>query len=377
LQRYLDYNASCPSLKSGLDALHAAATEAPGNPSSLHWAGRQARRILDDARDRLAAHIHAEAGAIVFTSGGTEANNLAIHGWLAGQQPGRIITSAIEHPSVLRPVTQWGEKPGWEVVHVRPGASGAVDADKFCAHITDDTRLVCLMTANNETGVIQPVAEVAAYCREHGIAMLVDAVQALGKLPLDVTGLGADFVSLSSHKIGGPKGVGALVIRRGRKLHALMPGGGQERGRRSGTENVPGIAGFAAVLGELDYTLCADIRTSFEHMLREAIPEVRILGDDAERLANTSMFCLPGMDGETLLMQLDLAGFAVASGSACSSGKRDPSHVLLAMGVAKELARGSIRVSFGPANTNDDARALVDELLRIHQRLKTMAGVAA
>ncbi|MDQ7012067.1 MAG: aminotransferase class V-fold PLP-dependent enzyme, partial [Mariprofundaceae bacterium] len=174
-----------------------------------------------------------------------------------------------------------------------------------------------------------------------------------------------------------PKGVGALVIRRGRKLHELMPGGGQERGRRSGTENVPGIAGFAAVLGELDYTCCAKIRTLFEHMLREAIPEVRILGDDAERLANTSMFCLPGMDGETLLMQLDLADFAVASGSACSSGKRDPSHVLLAMGVAQELARGSIRVSFGPASSDDDARALVEELLRIHQRLKTMAGMAA
>jgi len=377
LQRYLDYNASAPALKSGLDALYEAATEASGNPSSLHWAGRQARRVLDDARDRLAAHIHAEAGAVVFTSGGTEANNLAIHGWLSGQQPGRIVASAIEHPSVLRPVERWGAQPGWELVHVRPDAGGTVDAGEFCAHITDETRLVCLMTANNETGVIQPVAEVAAYCREHGIAMLVDAVQALGKLPLDVTELGADFVSLSSHKIGGPKGVGALVIRRGRRLHELMPGGGQERGRRSGTENVPGIAGFAAVLGEMDYTRCADIRTSFEQMLREAIPEARILGGDAERLANTSMFCLPGMDGETLLMQLDLAGFAVASGSACSSGKRDPSHVLLAMGVPQEMARGSIRVSFGPANCGEDARALVDELGRIYRRLKTMAGVAA
>ncbi|MFQ5581122.1 MAG: cysteine desulfurase family protein [Mariprofundaceae bacterium] len=362
---------------SGLRAMQEAAKSASGNPSSLHWAGRAARRVLDDARDRLAAYIHTEAGSIVFTSGGTEANNLAIYGWLAGQQPGRIVVSAIEHPSVLRPMEQWGERPGWELVCVRPNVDGFVEASEICLHINEDTRLVCMMMANNETGVIQPVKQVADYCHEHGIAMLVDAVQALGKLPLNVAELGADFVSLSSHKIGGPKGVGALVVRRGCKLLELTPGGGQERGRRSGTENVPGITGFAAVLGELDYAACASVRTSFEQQLIKAIPQARILGCDAQRLVNTSMFCLPGIDGETLLMQLDLAGFAVASGSACSSGKRDPSHVLLAMGVPQEQARSSIRASFGPSNTEDDAQALVNELVRIHSRLKAMAGMAA
>lgn len=375
LSRYLDHNATCPTLKVSLDAMHQAATEAFGNPSSLHWAGRAARKVLDDARDTLAQFIDAEAGSIVFTSGGTEANNMAIHGWLTNQQPGSVVVSAIEHPSVLQPLEQWHGRDGWEVIRVRPDSDGVVTVESVKSAIRGDTRMVCLMAANNETGVLQPVHEVVAHCRQQGIATLVDAVQLLGKAEISIRHLDADFVSFSAHKIGGPKGVGALVVRRGIKLEPYLQGGGQERKRRSGTENVPGVAGFAAALGKMDYRSCTPIRDVFEAELKAAIPEVSIYGESVSRAGNTSMFSLPGMDGETLLMQLDLAGFAVASGSACSSGKREPSHVLLAMGVQENMARSSLRISFGPANSREDAQALVKALADIHARLKQMAGM--
>ena len=375
-QRYLDHNATCPPLEEALNAQREAARAAFGNPSSLHWAGRAARKALDDARDRLAAFIGAESGSIVFTSGGTEANNLAIQGWCEGARPGRIVTSAIEHPSVLKPLERM-ESRGWEVVRLRPDASGVVRANEVAAALDGRTRLVALMAANNETGALQPVAEVGAICRERGIVFLVDAVQALGKQAVDVREWNADMVSFSAHKIGGPRGVGALMVRRGLKLAELAPGGGQERRRRSGTENVPGITGFAAALGRLDFEALRPLRDAFEERLIEALPDVRIFSREAPRTPNASMFCVPGLEGETLLMQLDLAGFAVASGSACSSGKREPSHVLLAMGASETEARSSIRVSFGPSNTMEDAHALVDELVRIRQRLQRMAGVAA
>jgi len=375
VQRYLDYNATSPAIDESIQASIEASKNALGNPSSLHWAGRTARKLLDDARDRVAQYLNVEAGSVVFTSGGTEANNMAIHGWLSTQEPGKIVASSIEHPSVLQPLEDWAGKAGWQVVYVRPEKSGMVDVEDFCAHIDADTRLVCLMMANNETGVVQPVSAIAGYCRERGVAMLVDAVQALGKLPLDAGRLDADFVSLSAHKIGGPKGVGALVVKRGRKLEAYLQGGGQERKRRSGTENVPGAAGFAAALGVLDFSRCTKLRDDFEMSLKGAMPDVMFFGSEGERVGNTSMFSMPGMDGETLLMQLDLAGFAVASGSACSSGKRDASHVLLAMGVPDQQARSSLRVSFGPQHTAADADALVDALVRIRERLRMMAGV--
>lgn len=299
---------------------------------------------------------------------------MAIHGWLSAQEPGKIVVSSIEHPSVLAPLKNWSEKAGWEVVYVRPEKNGIVDVEKFCSHIDTDTRLVCLMMANNETGTVQPLSEVAGYCRELGTTLLVDAVQALGKLRLDLGKLDADFVSLSAHKIGGPKGVGALVVKRGRKLEAFLQGGGQERKRRSGTENVPGVAGFASALGVLDFSSCKKVRDGFETSLRAAFPDAVIFGYEGERVANTSMFSMPGLDGETLLMQLDLAGFAVASGSACSSGKRDASHVLLAMGASDQQARSSIRVSFAPQHSTEDADALIDALVNIRKRLKMMAG---
>lgn len=375
MQRYLDYNATCPTLACALDALSEVTRRAAGNASSVHWAGRAARRVLDDAREAVAAFIGADAGSLVFTSGGTEANNLAIYGWLSGQPLGRIVVSAIEHPSVLKPAARWAEA-GWEIVTVRPDGDGVVSAAAIAEQITEDTRLVCLMAANNETGAVQPVADVGRLCRDRDIPLLVDAVQALAKIDVDVAAWQADFVSFSAHKIGGPKGVGALMVRRGRQLRELAPGGGQERGRRSGTENVPGIAGFAAALGKADFRPLRSLRDAFEQKLKQEMHDVHVFAEHAQRLPNTSMFCLPGLEGETLLMQLDMAGFAVASGSACSSGKRDPSHVLLAMGCTEDESRASIRVSFGPDNTLADAEALVAELVRVRKRLKAMAGMA-
>jgi len=381
LQRYLDYNATCPPVQASLEAVARVAREAYGNPSSLHWAGRAARRIVDDARDRLAAFAGAEAGSVVFTSGCTEADNIAINSVLSSTQPGRVITTAIEHPAVLQPLHRYSSEQakaqGWEVIKIRPDADGLVAAQNMIEAITADTRLVCMMLLNNENGVIQPVQQVAAYCRHLGIPMLVDAAQALGKIPVNFEQMGVDFMGLSAHKIGGPKGTGALLVRRGVRLQELTPGGSQERGRRSGTENVPGIAGFAAALGEIDFARLAPIRDSFEQGLKAAMPDVKIASEKVERAANTSLVILPGMDGETLLMQLDLAGFAVASGSACSSGKSEPSHVLIAMGLSANMARSSIRVSFGPGNTPDDAKALVDALVAVRKRLRGMAGLAS
>jgi cysteine desulfurase len=379
LQRYLDYNATCPPVQASLEAVTRVAKEASGNPSSLHWAGRAARRVIDDARDRLAAFIGAEAGSVVFTSGCTEADNIAINSVLSSTQPGRVITTAIEHPAILQSLDQYvseqAKADGWELIKLRPGSDGFVRAEDMIEAITADTRLVCMMLVNNESGVIQPVQQVADYCRNMGVPMLVDAAQALGKTAVDFQKLGVDFMGLSAHKIGGPKGVGALLVRRGVRLRELTPGGGQERGRRSGTENVPGIAGFAAALGEIDFTRLAPIRDAFEEQLKAAIPDMNNVSENVERAANTSLVVLPGMDGETLLMQLDLAGFAIASGSACSSGKSEPSHVLMAMGLSAHMARSAIRVSFGPANTLDDAKALVDALVAVRKRLRNMAGI--
>lgn len=377
MRRYLDYNATSPVLASVAAAVEENSLLAIGNPSSMHWAGRDSRRILDDARDRIAQYFNVEPGCIVFTSGGSEANNLAISSQLlqiTASKQVKVITTAIEHPSVLETLKVWCSRLGLEVVIVAPDENGCVAAESVIAQLDQSTALVSMMWANNETGVVQPVSEVVAACKKNSIPVLIDGVQALGKLPMNLAGLNADFVSLSAHKIGGPKGVGCLVVRRGVKIEPWLLGGGQERGRRSGTENVPGAKGFSLALGQMDYRQTSGVRDHFESVILDEMPDVHIYGSQAERIANTSMFSVPGMDGETLLMQLDLAGFAVASGSACSSGKREPSHVLRAMGVSETVARSSLRVSFGPDHTYEDADALVYELKRIRELLSSMAG---
>ncbi len=372
---FLDFNATCPPLPEAVEAFVRTAREAGGNPSSIHWSGRAARKALEDAREAVAAAVGAEAGEIVFTSGATEANNLAIAGVLADADPGEVVVSAIEHPSVLQAAATWAARFGHRCVQVPPGRDGRVDAERFLEALSPAVRLACLMWANNETGVIQPVEEVARACRARGVPLLVDGVQALGKLPVDLHALGADFVSFSAHKIGGVKGVGALFVRRGARLAPLLAGGGQERGLRSGTANPPGAAAFAAALGRVDFAACAPLRDRLEARLRDAFGEdVMIFGEDAPRLANTTMFGVRGMDGETLLMQMDLAGFAVSAGSACASGKHEPSHVLAAMRVPRAHAHGALRASLGPGVTVEDLDAFVGALAEARARLQAMAG---
>ena len=337
---YMDYNASAP-IRPQAAAAACAALQMGGNASSVHGFGRAARRVMEDAREQVAAAIRVAAREIVFTSGATEANNLA----LAGSGRARRLVSAIEHDS-LRATSEL------ELIPVN--AAGVVDLGALEDLLAADSRpaLVCLMLANNETGVLQPVAEAAELAHRHGALLHCDAVQALGRLPVDVGALGVDLLSLSGHKIGGPAGAGALYVRSGVDLAPALHGGGQERGRRAGTENLAGIAGFGAAaavaVGDLtDVRRVAGLRDALEARIHAARPEALIFGRDAARLANTTCVALAGLPAETQVMVLDLAGVAVSAGAACSSGKLRPSTVLRAMGVTPEVAGSAIRVSLG------------------------------
>jgi len=325
-----------------------------GNPSSVHSVGRAARRMLEEARRKVAALVSAKPADVVFTSGGTEANNLALRG--CGRP--RVLVSAVEHPSVL-------EAAG-NVEIVPVDKNGIVDLSALADMLADgDTpAIVSVMLANNETGVILPVAETSRIARIHGALAHCDAVQAAGRLPVDMHALGVDMLTLSAHKLGGPKGAGALVVSEGVHLEPIIRGGGQELGRRSGTENLPGIAGFgmAAELAARDLgavSAVPDLRDRLEERIRRAVPSARIIGDGIERLGNTSCIALPGISAETQVMALDLAGFAVSAGSACSSGKVAASHVLRAMGLPDDIAGCAIRISLGPGNDESDVDGFV------------------
>lgn len=375
---YLDYNASAP-LREGVKAAINASMDARwGNPSSVHTPGRAARQALDDSRRAVAASLRVEESQVLFTSGGTEANNHALLG-LAGRAGwrGHVVMSAIEHPSVLE-VGAALERRGMEVTRVKCGKNGLVAAERFLAALRSDTVVASLMLANNETGVVQPVAEVAVGCRQAGVPLHTDAVQALGKMPLDLTALGAALVTLSPHKCGGPRGVGVLVLDKRLLLDPLLVGGGHERGRRAGTENLPAIQGLAALMTELDRVREEEnarilaLRQLLETGLRQHTPDAILFGHEVERLPNTVAVGLPGIEGETLVMSLDLAGFAVSSGSACSSGKTEPSHVMRAMGMSEELGRGMIRVSLGWKSTADEVNAFVVAYQKSVDRLRRM-----
>lgn len=361
---YLDHNASMPlrpearrAVVGGLDVL--------GNPSSVHAEGRTMRAIVEDAREAVAALVGARASEVVFTSGATEANAWAVAGW------GTICAAGIEHDSVLSPARASGAR----MIDVAVGPDGVVKIEEVAAGILRSATapactLIALQLANNETGVLQPVAELAAVAAEHGIAVHCDAVQAAGRIAIDMRALGVDTMSVSSHKLGGPQGVGALIVRDGVQRAPLICGGGQERRRRAGTENVAGIAGFgaAAEAARRDITgieHIAKLRQRLEDGARSLVPATVVIGETSPRLANTACLALPGRSAETLVIQMDLAGVAVSAGAACSSGKVGTSHVLAAMQVPAEIARGAVRVSLGWTTTQKDIDAFLAAWARI------------
>jgi cysteine desulfurase len=366
---YLDHHATTPLAPEVIGVMSKAMQELFGNPGSVHRPGRAARAAVDQARRRVAALINSREREIVFTSGGTEANNLALRGaWLARrQQRNRIITSSVEHPAVLATCAAL-ESEGAEIIRLPVNSEGALDLSAFAAALDERVALVSIMHANNETGVTFPIAELSKQARACGALVHVDAVQAAGRLPLDVTELGVDLLSLSAHKIRGPKGVGALFVSRDFDLHATVHGGKQERGLRAGTENTAGIVGFgrAAELAKqaLDYepARLAALRNCFETMVIERIPDVRVHGAAEPRLPSVTNLGFDGIEGEAALLMLDMAGVYASSGSACASGSLEPSHVLLAMGFSAEQAHGSIRFSLGEG-TNAEQLERVVELL--------------
>ena len=349
---YLDWNATTPLRPEARQAM-AAAWEIAGNPSSVHAEGRQARRLVEDARAAVAAAVGARPADVVFTSGGTEANALALTPGLrraAGEPVRRLLVSAIEHPSVLA----GGRFAPGAIGSIRVTGSGLIDLDHLRELLgAGPPALVSVMLANNETGALQPVGEAAEIVHEAGGSLHVDCIQALGKTPFDINALKADLVTLSAHKIGGPKGVGALVLAEGLQgLEPLLRGGGQELGRRAGTENVAGISAFGAAVRAAMAALAGDaarlreLRDRLEAGLKET-PGMIVFSADVPRLPNTTLFTVPGLKAETAVIGFDLDGISVSSGSACSSGKVQPSHVLEAMGFNRELAQGAVRLSLG------------------------------
>jgi len=356
---YLDWNATTP-LRSEARAAMVAAYDLVGNPSSVHAEGREARRLVEEARSTLASAVGALPRNVVFTSAGTEANALALSPGLRGPSGGpveRLLVSAVEHASVLA----GGRFPADKVGHIRVTHAGVVDLDHLKALLKDGPpTLVSIMAANNETGALQPVAEAARIVHDAGGLLHVDAIQALGKIAFNINAVGADLATFSAHKIGGPKGIGALVVAEGVSgVEPLLRGGGQELNRRAGTENVAGIAGFgAAVRAALqalpeDAKRMATLRDRLENGIR-AIAGATIFSDNTERLPNTILFTAPGLKAETAVIGFDLEGIAVSSGSACSSGKVQSSHVLSAMGFDPAVAQGAVRLSLGWSTEPDD-----------------------
>jgi cysteine desulfurase len=379
---YLDHNATTPLHPAVLAAMLPWLESRFGNASSRHEYGRAARHAIDEARQQVAAAVNAHPTEVVFTSGGSEANNLFIKGAAASLKPGLLAVSAVEHPCILKPAAQLARN-GWQVETVAVDSAGRVDSTAFSVVVAARPRLVSIMTANNETGVVQDVAALATAARSAGSWFHTDAVQALGKQALDFRALnaaGVHAMTLSAHKARGPKGAAALVLDKRVELQPLIAGGGHERGLRSGTENVPAIVGFGVAaelaargVAELPHRLRV-LRGRLESGL--AALGARIFGSDAERLPNTTYFAVPDIDGETLVGKLDREGFAVASGAACSSANPEPSHVLRAMGVAPETARGAVRVSLGAGNSETDVDEFINALRLTVGRLQGMTALA-
>jgi cysteine desulfurase len=368
---YLDHNSTTPLDPEVRDEMVRCLDRVHGNPSSIHQAGQEARRVIDTARARVARCIGALPEEILFTSGGTESNNLAILGMMSGTRdaPRHLVSTAIEHQAVLNPCRHL-ERCGMTATYLPVDGNGTLTLSAVEPAIRPETALISVMLVNNDIGTIQPVAEVASLARARGIAVHTDAVQAMGKIPVSVKTLGVDLLSLSAHKLHGPKGVGALYLRKGTSLTPLVFGGHQERGLRPGTENVPAIAGFGKACELASSRLTEDaihvsaLRDQFEQSVLDRLPWVRVNGGDASRSPNTSSLHFADLSAEMVTINLDLLGVAVSTGAACSSADNQPSHVLLAMGRSPEDARSSVRFSFGRTTTVDEVARAVELLVQ-------------
>ena len=382
---YLDHNATTPVDPAVADRMVAVLRDDFGNPSSVHHFGQQAKGVLDDARAEVAALLGAEPHDVLFTGGGTESDNLAIRGAADALEPtGRrhLIASSIEHEAVLNTFKALAKR-GWRTTLLKVGTSGVVDPETLREALTDDTALVSIMHANNEVGTVQPIAALAALARARGALMHTDAVQTAGKLPLHVGALGVDLLSLSAHKFGGPKGVGALWVRRGVRLIPHVTGGRQERNRRAGTENVAGIAGLgvaAAVARDKmarEMPRLAALRDRLEQEVLRLVPGTTVNAAGSPRVPNTTSISFERVEAESLLIGLDLQGVAVSTGSACSSGTLEPSHVLRAMGLPTHRTQNAIRFSLGAGNTDAELDHLLTVLPGVVDKLRGLTRAVA
>lgn len=377
---YLDNNATTPVAPDVFEAMRPYLTEAYGNASSIHWFGQQARLAVENSREQVAKLIGARASEVVFTSGGTESDNAAIFGIVEGAktQSPHIISSNIEHSAVLHTLRAL-EKRGVSVTYLKANSGGVMNPEDVRRALRPDTVLITVMQANNELGTIQPLAEIGRIASEHDIYFHTDAVQAVGKIPVNVQELGVDLLSLSAHKLNGPKGVGALYVRKGTTLKPFMHGGHHERDRRPGTENVPGIAGLGkaaelAGLGLEDYgKRVGELRDRLEKGLLERIPHVVVNGDRARRVPNTTNLSFDYVEGEGFVIASDLRGIACSTGAACSSGAVEPSHVLTAIGLSADQARGSIRFSLGAFTNPADIETALQVLPAIVEQLRSLS----
>jgi cysteine desulfurase len=377
---YLDHNATTPLAEAVADRMMAVLREEFGNPSSVHHFGQRAKSVVDEARSAVAELIGGDPSEVIFTSGGTESDNFALRGAAEALEPsGRrhLVSSGIEHEAVLNTLKALAKR-GWQTTLMPVGATGLLTAEALAGALTDQTAVVSIMHANNEIGTVQPVAELTRLAKARGAVVHTDAVQTAGKVPVNVKALGVDLLSISAHKFYGPKGVGALWVRRGLRLLPFMTGGKQERGRRSGTENVAAIAGMGVAarlaMGKMaeEGARLAALRDRLEQRILQAVPGTAINGDPDTRVPNTSNISFDRVEAESLLIALDLEGIAVSTGSACSSGTLEPSHVLKTMGLPTHRTQNSIRFSLGAANTEGDVDRVVAVLPGVVDKLRSL-----
>lgn len=381
---YFDYNATTPLAPEVIEAVTAATRDLFGNASSVHHFGQQAKRVLDEARSSVAALVGGDPSEVVFTSGGTEADNFAIRGAAEALEPtGRrhLIASAIEHEAVLNTLKALGRR-GWRTTLLPVDQTGIVAPDRLREAMADDTAVVSVMHANNEIGTIQPVADLAAIAHEHGAIMHTDAVQTVGKIPVDVQTLGVDLLSLSAHKFNGPKGAGALWVKRATRMQPILTGGRHERNRRAGTENVPAIAGLGVACGlavtkmPAESARTAGLRDRLEAGILRGVPNTAVNGARDSRVPNTSNISFDRVEAESLLIALDLEGIAVSTGSACSSGTLEPSHVLRAMGFPAHRTQNALRFSLGLFSTGAEVDRVIEVLPPLVEKLRGLTRKA-